>query len=739
MKRFWRLLSLFLLCSCLLGNTESAEQESILPFLSEPTWSPLPVPQGPRGISTPWTYDTANGLVAFDIDNDQRDEILLGGSDIHIMDISSEPPFVSWSRLPLGDTEDTQSLRIRWIGIEDIDKNGIEEVCIISYPDELRVFVFDDATARYSELNPETPRLLTSPLVALDFLDYNGDEYSDLLVCNRDSANGGVCVLFGDADATLGHPVPLDGLSDAVWDSVPGIYAEQRGIWLLTHDSLWFSELGSMKAEEVLNVGGTSLEVLDIDTDGSQEVILASSEKLTIWCATGRTLELVHEITYAEDAVRVLAGDFDGDQALDLCLVKAYSSEFMLLFAEKGMPGSGRIQMTAGDISFQSDPIIGDLNGDGCADLVYADRDQHVGLALSGVPGYLLQPFLGDSVVGATGNDLLCGTADGAISYLESSDDLTFASYLLVDVPFLAEESIWRPLAAQMADVTICDGEELVVLGHTDTASYLIVWEQQDESVWIQAYSCTLDTQFDSFVVANIDGRSRNEIVLVSENRLSVWAEPTSAADNGCTEDVEWRSGLLSAHAAYSDDEILVFSTNTTSKDVSLLRFRENELVEVQPLLTHTIPVASVTTDLNDDNMKDVVLIGVEVATAKNTGGYRLKLVHLIANGDGTFREEYPAIPSALDPALPLAAFGGDFTGDGRPDIAVVLLVESLGLTQQLVLLPFDGRDYSGMHLGPASIHPHPISLDIDADGVNEIVQALRARQLAILKMDGTK
>ncbi len=235
----------------------------------------------------------------------------------------------------------------------------------------------------------------TVPYSELQFGDFDGDGVTGVLAAEP-QADGGLLVVYwpgglGPA-VTLGRipaPAPALRVGDFNGDGVSDLMALRCGMG----GPLAFAPLQTLASSGY----GTFYNTFsgDVDGDGVPDVILVSTcqnpdqygncvtNHLLVGAALGApnhtfTLVAPHQLG-AEDVdfsdFKVLPGDFYGDGKTDLALVNPGSTTLTIYVAHSNGDGTftlGSRQTFDGETWSYFDPIVGDFNGDGRADLAFA-------------------------------------------------------------------------------------------------------------------------------------------------------------------------------------------------------------------------------------------------------------------------------------------------------------------------------------------------------------------------------
>jgi serine/threonine protein kinase/formylglycine-generating enzyme required for sulfatase activity len=177
--------------------------------------------------------------------------------------------------------------------------------------------------------------------------DWNGDGHGDVGVCHQDADGRWHWSLM-----MRGAEIPVhEKHRDFIWGA-----AQERPI-VADVNGDGFTDFGLIRKHDLPSIENDTTElVVAFDTDGDR---IADLERKLKW--EGRAYRDIDELVF-------LAGDIDGDGIDELIITRAQIADSMEIRRWRICYADGHIQRVYFGLNSQF-PIVGDWNGDGCADL----------------------------------------------------------------------------------------------------------------------------------------------------------------------------------------------------------------------------------------------------------------------------------------------------------------------------------------------------------------------------------
>jgi len=516
-------------------------------------------------------------------------------------------------------------------------------------------------TPAYAPLLPIPVGLVPSPYVlapsSIVAGDFTGDGRIDLAVAgwNPNSATNNVSVLLGNGDGTFQPAVQYATALSVPSAIVAGDFTGDGRIDLAVAG---FADVNTYPF-----------------TMGEISVLLGNGDGT-----------FQPPVTYAVGSVpsAIVTGDFTGDGRIDLAVVGpdsalgytnmgelsvllgngdgtfqpavqyAMMGSYITAIAAGDFTGDGRIDLAVAGYNGNSNPILGEVsvllgNGDG----TFQPAVQY---AVGSSPSAMVAgDFTGDGHL-----DLAVANGD-SVSVLLGNGDGTFQP----QVTYAAGLGAGGILAGDFngdgkLDLAVVDEGSSgvsVLLGNGDgTFQPQVTYSVGFEPIAIVAGDFNGDGRLDLATM------HRDETVSVLLGNGVGTFEPLSQASNA----VGLSPSAIVAGDFNGDGKLDLAVANSGSNDISVLL--GNGDGTFQPQVTYAVgssPIAIVEGDFNGDGRLDLAVVGYNYNSVTNTFVGEVSV--LLGNGDGTFQ---PAVQYAAG-SVPSAIVAGDFTGDGRIDLAV--------------------------------------------------------------------
>ncbi len=482
--------------------------------------------------------------------------------------------------------------------------------------------------------------------------DFNGDGRLDLavvIVGQSDVAAlpgiGDVAVLLGNGDGTfqpqVDYALGIGAGFDSSRDIVAGDFTGNGHLDLAVTDQLAGGSdavpgtvcvlLGNGDGTfqpEVQYAAGLDPDGIvagDFNGDGRLDLAVPNedSNDVSVFLGNGDGT-FQPQVIYAvgSDPDAIVAGDFGGNGHFDLAVANEESSDVSVLLGNGD--GTFQPQVTYAAGSFPYDIVAGDFTGDGKLDLAVTGDGIHI---LLGNGDGTFQPA--KSVSAIIDSDLVTGdfNSDGRIDLADSYQDSADGGAVSVLLGN-GDGSFQAPIqnAVGLAPGSIAAGD-FTDDGHLDLA----VVNTGDNSV--------------SVLLGNADGTFQPQV--------------TYAVGGG--------PDAIVAGDFNGDGRTDLAVTDTADNTVSVLL--GNGDGTFQPQVTYAVgqdPSAIAAGDFNGDGHIDLA-----VANSSGYGADPGNVSVLLGNGDGTFQSQV-TYAVGQDPS---AIVAGDFTGDGRLDLAVANFV----------------------------------------------------------------
>jgi hypothetical protein len=502
--------------------------------------------------------------------------------------------------------------------------------------------------------------------------DMNGDAHADLVVVQQwiGSSSGRVTVMLGDGAGgfTLMTPAPVgqDPRGAAVGDfNLDGKLDVVTGN-NLSNDLTFLPGLGNGNfgpgRTTGLGASGGFPAAADFNGDGVLDLVMTSE---TV-AKPAQTLFGVGDGTFVPNAI-LLSGDtprnpllcdFDHDGALDIAVPNSGSGDVSLMFGNG--QGSFEPPVHVGTDGGPSQASVTDLNGDGFCDLVTANEGNNsVSVLVGGPRGTVGTPTInvGRAPLGAAAADF---NHDGHVDLaVVNRDDSTVSIYRGDGEGGLFQSQVLgvgiNPVAIKAADLDKDGFADLVVadqgiFGNSQNDTIDVVMNDTTGGFFLQSSMTVGDVPLD-VETGDFNGDTWPDIVVANSqsDKFSVFL---SDGSGGFGNVKNIRIGEFQRWLAVADLD------GDGLQDLAVALMNQNA---VMPVLgtgaggfhmgttinlggTNLINRVAVG-DLNGDGVGDLVTI------SRAADGYSQgQLAVLIGNGDATYTEPHPRIPTGVDP-----------------------------------------------------------------------------------------
>ncbi|MCA6380660.1 MAG: VCBS repeat-containing protein [Cytophagales bacterium] len=383
-----------------------------------------------------------------------------------------------------------------------------------------------------------------------------------------------------------------------------------------------------------------SVSIGDLDGDGKADLALANegSNTVSVFRNTGSagTISYAAKVDFTTGSLpfSVSIGDLDGDGKADLAVAN-YSSNTVSVFRNTGSPGTisyaAKVDFTTGSGSGPNSVSIGDLDGDGKADLAVANYNSNT-----------------VSVIRNTGSA-------GTISYAAKVDFTTgFAPYSV---------SIGDLDGDGKADLAVANGSgsSVSVFRNTGSAGTISYAAKVDFTTGLFPYSVS---------IGDLDGDGKADLAIAnqSSNTVSVFRNTGSAGTISYAAKVDFATGSDPSSASIGDlDEdgkADLAVANASSNTVSVFR--------------NTGSAGTISYATKVDFATGISPLSVSIGDLDGDGKADLAVANKGSNTVSVFRNTGSAgtisYAAKVDFAADEGSYSvsiGDLDGDGKADLAV--------------------------------------------------------------------
>ncbi|HEY6769300.1 MAG TPA: VCBS repeat-containing protein [Candidatus Sulfotelmatobacter sp.] len=498
--------------------------------------------------------------------------------------------------------------------------------------------------------------------------DFNHDKKQDLLISY---AQGDTYLALGNGDGTFQNPLVVGGgigIFSAVADfngdgkldfatvaPASGLSSGNISIYLGNGDGTF------QKFATNPTTGLSTVAVITADLNGDGKIDLVAldtgSSDFSVMLGNGDGT-FKTPVTYAAgtNPKAVAVADFNGDHKQDLAVISAFNQ--LSVFAGSG---DGTLQdahtflvQSIADFNDTNEPAIGDLNGDGLADVVVPNFPGGAGVLLNSGGGSFQQPvyyapatahvalgdFNGDGKLDMAsvgqGVSVLLGKGDGtfqpAVTYQVPQNN----NVLGVTVGDFNRDGKLDLAAVSYQNVYIFFGN-----GDGTLKTPIVYTTLQPNMSFIDSADLNNDGILDLYVTGFNGAPVQGEVLLGQSG--GHFAQPIYSGDSG---------GFAAVLADFNGDGVLDIADVAGELEVS---FGKGDGTFTSPTIYPVYPRCVAVADLNHDGHPDLVVTGAE----------GLSILYGAANG---IFGSAVNIPNTFNFGLAL----GDVNGDGWPDLVAL-------------------------------------------------------------------
>jgi hypothetical protein len=525
--------------------------------------------------------------------------------------------------------------------------------------------------------------------------DFDGDGIQDLAATqNGTSGPGNVVVLLGKSDGSFGPPKAFPA------GSFP-----------------FYLTTGDFNGDGVPDLAVTNLSAT-LGTAGAVTVLLGKGDG---------TFAPAVSYPVGEFAGTIVAADFNGDGNVDLAALDTqmgianYTNKVWVLLGR----GNGTFKPALSTATGTGSGYLSfaDVNNDGNVDLIIADEFASAMAIMLGKGDGTFQPSKEYVSAAQTVVTAPIPLTDGTTSIF--SPDAASNSLMLsfietdgtVDNPQLLTVGV-GPASIAAADL---NGDQKADLVITDAeAGKIYVELATGAGLFASPVTYSLGTQPGALALADVNGDGKPDVIAGDATGIDVLL----GKGDGTLDPVKTfpAGGSLSSVTIAdfnSDGKPDVAAANAASGGVSLFLGNGDgtfQGVRTIALTGSSVPLSTVTGDFNGDGKPDLI-VAFSQSDPTQPGGIAV----LLGKGDGTFRS--PANITLPGPLATAALIAGDFNGDGKLDIAVV--INGPTSNQVVVLLgKGDGTFQPPVTTNTNTAPPMMVATDLNGDGKLDLLLA---------------
>jgi len=441
--------------------------------------------------------------------------------------------------------------------------------------------------------------------------------------------------------------------------------------------------LPDLAAERFLPTGNTpdSVAIGDLNGDGIPDVaaVNRASNTVSVWFGVGAgTFGPKTDLPVGSDPRAVAIVDVNGDGKPDLVVANNVSSSVTIYLQDAGHPGQFLAAMTLATGTGPQYMTVGDVNGDGLADILTPNSDGTISILLQDAaqPGHFLSPV---NLLAGGGNTIRFVAiadvnGDGRGDLIATNFDANLVSVLLQDPAhageFLAPVSYptdTNPTVVRVADLNGDGKPDLVTCNFGSNTLSLLLQNPSSAGAFLPATTITVGSKPGDVLAADVNGDGRTDLVVAntwSDNVAILYQDPAHPGS--------FLAGPVYPESSHPTELMLGDVNGDGIQDLAVVLYDSNAVkvligakaplgtfLEAQTYATRTNPRYVASADLNGDGLPDLVVT--------NQGGNTVSVLLQNPAAPGTYM-------AAVDYATgsgPSGAAIADVNGDGRPDLVV--------------------------------------------------------------------
>jgi len=415
----------------------------------------------------------------------------------------------------------------------------------------------------------------------------------------------------------------------------------------------------------------------------------------------------------------IAAGEFTSNGRTDLAVVNFADSTMLLLMANGDGTFQPQVQAANAAGPGPSSVAAGDFTGNGRMDLAVTDSAiNEVSILLANGDGTFQPPIT--CAVGSNPYSIVAGDFNG-----DGRTDLVVADGNGVEMLLGNGDGTFQPaktVAAVGGDLAAGDfngdGRTDLAVANTGDGAVSVLLGNGDGTFQHQV-TYAVGSEPDAIVAGDFNGDGRTDLAVVNRGRYPNFDGTVSVLlGNGdgtfqpqVTYAVGWEPGAIAAGDFTGDGRTDLAVTNMLDGTVSVLlgngdgTFQPQVTYPVESAATGQSPDAIVAGDFTGDGRADLAIVG-------DLSSDNLSV--LLSNGDGTFQ---PQVTYSVG-VFPDAIVAGDFTGHGRTDLAVA----NGGDNTVSVLLANGDGTFADAGKFATTPRATPLLADVNGDGTSDVL-----------------
>ena len=635
------------------------------------------------------SYSNPSCVQTADVNGDNKPDILVanyGTNDVGVLLNVGNGMFSEQTTYLTGGRSSTRS-----VATADLNDDNKLDIIVANYDaDNVGVRLNTDNGMFPSQTSYSTG--LNSGPISVAPADVNGDNKTDIIVANFDSATIGVLLNMGNGtftSQTIYSTGNASGPRSLVAADINGDHkldiivsnrlADNVGVFLNVGNGIFTNQTRYSTSDGSFPV---SVITADINSDNKLDIIVANSQSDNIGIyldvANGMfTNQITHITGYGSSPRSAVAVDLNGDSTLDIIVANHGTDNVGVLLNMGNLIFTSQTIYSTGLNSGPQSVLTADVNNDNKPDIIVANEGSNsVGVFLNIGNGSFTRQTAYSTAYGSHSYSVATADMNG-----DSKPDIVVANYGGDNIGVLlnfgngtfrrqttfSTGSNSQPSSVVTVDVN-GDNKIDVVVANSNAGNIGVLFNVGNGTLMSQtAYSTGDGSNSRSLTTVDMNGDNKPDIIVGNSGKDSVGVL-LNLGDGTFAIPAMYSTGYGSSPQSVTTGDVdrdgkpEIIVANYGTNTVDILSNVGNGMF-ASPMLystgLHSYPESVVAADVNGDNKPDIIVVNSQT----NTIGV------LLNTGNGTFSTQ--TTYSTGDGSEPESGTIADVNGDNKPDIIV--------------------------------------------------------------------